>query len=114
MHELALSQSVVDLVAESAARAGAHRVTRVVLEIGAAAVVEPAALQFCFDLAAAQTVAEGAELVIETVPLRARCRGCGGTFVAAALFDACPHCGSHDRAWLAGRELRVKSFDAEP
>jgi hydrogenase nickel incorporation protein HypA/HybF len=48
MHELALSQSIVDLVAEAAAREGLHQVTRVVLEVGAAAAVEPQALLFCF------------------------------------------------------------------
>jgi len=113
MHELALSQSIVDLVADHAAREGLRKVTRIVLEIGAAAAVEAEALHFCFDLVARESVAEGAELAIEAVALRARCRACGRLFAPAALSDGCPGCGSFERDWLAGREMRVKSFDGE-
>jgi len=113
MHELVLSQSVVDLVAEHAAREGLRKVTRIVLEIGAAAAVEPQALRFCFDLVARATVAQGAELAIESVALRAKCQGCGCLFAPAALSDGCPDCGRFERSWLAGREMRVKSFDGE-
>lgn len=113
MHELALSQSIVDLVAESAAREGVRKVTKVVLEVGAAAAVEPHALLFCFGLVAEHTVLQGAELVIDAVALQARCRSCGHDYSPVALFDACPGCGSHERDLLRGRELRVLSFDAE-
>lgn len=113
MHELALSQSVVDLVTERAACEGLSRVTRVVLEIGVAAAVEPEALRFCFDVVTRQTRAHGAELVIDTVALRAKCIGCGGEFCPAAVYSACPACGGFERNWLGGQELRVKSFDGE-
>lgn len=113
MHELALSRSIVELVTESAARENMRKVTRIVVEIGAGAAVEPSSLSFCFDIAARQTVAEGAVLVIDEVPLRAKCLHCGCRFSPGALYDACPDCGSHERDWLGGQELRVKSFDAE-
>jgi len=44
MHELALSQGVVELVAQRAAREGLRQLTRVVRRTGDAAVVEPQAL----------------------------------------------------------------------
>jgi hydrogenase nickel incorporation protein HypA/HybF len=113
MHELALSQSIVDLVTQCAAREGVRRVTRVLLDVGAAAAVEPQALQFCFSAVTEQTVAAGAELVINQVPLRARCRDCTREYSPATLFATCPACGSYQRNLLAGRELRVRSFDAE-
>lgn len=113
MHELALCQNIVDLVTECAAREGLRKVSRVVLEIGAAAAVEQHALCFCFDLVAEGTVVQGAELAIETVALHARCERCGCEFSPAALYDGCPDCGGFERTWLAGREMRVKSFDGE-
>jgi hydrogenase nickel incorporation protein HypA/HybF len=73
MHELALSQSIVDLVLERAAAERLRTVTRVV-EVGAAAGVDPEALRFCFDAVAEATAARGAELVIIGVSLRTRCR----------------------------------------
>ena len=113
MHELALSQSIVDLVVECARKEGVRPVTRVVVEVGIAAGVEPDALNFCFDLVAADTVAHGAELVIETIGLQARCRNCTCEFEPARLVSSCPRCGSYAPHLLKGRELRVKSFDGE-
>jgi hydrogenase nickel incorporation protein HypA/HybF len=113
MHELALSQSIVDLLVECARKEGVHAVTRVVLEVGVAAGVEPDALRFCFDIVAADTLAQGAELAIETITLQARCRNCACEFEPAGLVSSCPRCGSYAPHLLRGRELRVKSFDAE-
>ena len=45
MHELALTQSIVDLVTRCGRQEGLHRVTRVVVEVGVAAAVEPGALR---------------------------------------------------------------------
>lgn len=113
MHELALSQSIVDLVVECAGKEGVHKVTRVVVEVGVAAGVEPDALRFCFEVVAADTLVQGAELVIETIALQARCRNCACEFAPPRLVSPCPRCGSFAPHLLRGRELRVKSFDGE-
>ena len=113
MHELALSQSIVDLVLE---RAGAERlrtVTRVAVEVGAAAGVDPEALRFCFDLVVEETIARGAELVIAAMPLRARCRTCRHEFEPGTRFAPCPACHRAGAQLVGGRELRVTAFDGE-
>ncbi|HTO46081.1 MAG TPA: hydrogenase maturation nickel metallochaperone HypA [Burkholderiales bacterium] len=113
MHELALTQGIVDLVTQVGRQEGLHRVTRVVVEVGVAAAVVPDALTFCFDIVAADTIARGAELVIEPVALRAVCRACGDEFDAASLASPCPDCGAYGPRLVRGRELRVKSLDGE-
>jgi hydrogenase nickel incorporation protein HypA/HybF len=113
MHELALSQSIVDLVLERARAEGLRSVTRVALEVGAAAGVEPEALRFCFDVVVEDTMAGGAELVIERVPLRARCRSCRSEFEPARRLVACPECRHAGTDLVRGRELRVMSFEGE-
>ena len=80
MHELALSQSILDLVLECAAAERLRTVTRVVVEVGAAAGVDSEASRFCFDAVAEATAARGAELVILGVSLRARCGTCRHEF----------------------------------
>jgi hydrogenase nickel incorporation protein HypA/HybF len=111
MHELALSQHIVDLVVECARREGMHAVTRVTLQVGMAAGVEADALRFCFDIVTADTLAQGAELAIETIALQACCRDCACRFEPASLVSSCPRCGSYAPLLEQGRELRVKSFD---
>lgn len=113
MHELALTQGIVDLATRVGWREGLHRVTRVVVEVGVAAAVVPDAMMFCFDIVAAHTIAHGAKLVIERVGLRAACRACGAEFEPASLVSACPDCGTYGPRLLSGRELRVKSLDGE-
>lgn len=61
MHELSLTQNIVAIVAD---HAKTRIVRRVRLAVGPLACVEPQALHFCFDLAAAGTVLEGAQLEI--------------------------------------------------
>ncbi len=113
MHELALSESIVDLVVNCARQEHIARVSRVVVEIGAAASVEPQALLFCFSITAAETVAAGAELVIERIGLQASCDDCRNQYVPETLISPCPACGSFARRILAGREMRVVSFEGE-
>jgi hydrogenase nickel incorporation protein HypA/HybF len=113
MHELALSQSIVSLVCECGRREGFQNITRVVVEVGAAAAVEPEALAFCFDVAAADTMARDAVLVIEKVALEAACGACGAEFEMPNLAAPCPKCGAYGARLLRGRELRVKSLDGE-
>jgi hydrogenase nickel incorporation protein HypA/HybF len=71
------------------------------------------AKSFYFPIAAVDTVAAGAELVINRVGLRVICDDCGTTCSAQTLVASCPFCGSSARTILAGREMRVVSFDAK-
>jgi len=107
VHELALAQEILDVVA---ARSGGARVTRVVLEVGKLAAVLPDALRFCFDLAAEDTVARGARLEIVETPGRARCRGCGADVALDRPYGRCA-CGRSDLEWLSGEALRILEME---
>jgi len=111
MHELALTQSIVELVVDRALREGMRAVTRVELEVGAASGVEPEALRFCFDAVTRETAAEGAVLDIREQPLRGRCRDCGLVFDLAGLAAPCPQCHAYAPTVLGGRQLRVTFFE---
>jgi hydrogenase nickel incorporation protein HypA/HybF len=107
MHELSITQSVVDAVSEHTAGA---RVTEVRLRIGALSGVVPDALRFCFELVAEGTCVEGAKLVIDEVPGKGHCRGCDAAVPLPDLILLCP-CGSADVQITAGRELQVASIE---
>jgi hydrogenase nickel incorporation protein HypA/HybF len=110
MHELALTHSIVEIVLERAQIEGLRTVTRVVLEVGAAAGVDAEALRFCFDAVTHDTPAQGALLDIEAIPLRAMCRECGDEFQPESLIADCPRCHGYAPRVVAGQELRVKEF----
>jgi hydrogenase nickel incorporation protein HypA/HybF len=107
MHELGITQEVIEIVAR---RAGGAKVRRVVLEIGKLTAVLPDAVRFCFDLCAEDTVVAGATLDIVETPGRAKCRACGGEVILHRPFGMCS-CGSSDLDWVSGEELRVREIE---
>jgi hydrogenase nickel incorporation protein HypA/HybF len=107
VHEMAITQSVVDAVCEHAA---GRRVHSVKLEVGALCAVVPDSMQFCFELATQGTLADGARLDLDVQPGAARCRTCGSQFDLPDLILLC-QCGSADVEVLAGRELKILSME---
>ncbi|MFD7081711.1 hydrogenase maturation nickel metallochaperone HypA [Streptomyces sp. NPDC059918] len=115
MHEMSIAMAVVGQVEEAAEAGGASTVTSVRLQVGELAGVVPDALAFCFELACAGTVLEGAELVTESVAARAHCRSCTGEWaVGMPPRLVCPGCGrATDVELLTGRELQILSVHWE-
>ncbi|MCX4530799.1 hydrogenase maturation nickel metallochaperone HypA [Streptomyces sp. NPDC002596] len=110
MHEMSIAMAVVDQVEEAAQAGGAASVGSVRLQVGELAGVVPDALSFCFGLACAGTVLEGAELVVEPVAARARCEPCADEWaVGMPPRLCCPACGEPTAELLSGRELQIVS-----
>lgn len=113
MHEMALAESVVQIVESQARAAGAERVISVRLEIGALSHVEPAALAFCFDAVTAGGIAAGARLDIDRSPGRGWCYDCLAEVEIEALGAPCPRCGGYRLRVSGGQELRVKEMEVD-
>ncbi|MEU2156124.1 hydrogenase maturation nickel metallochaperone HypA [Streptomyces sp. NPDC019396] len=112
MHEMSLALAVVDQVEEAARSHGATAVSTVRLQVGELAGVVPDALGFCFELACAGTVLEGAELIAESVPGRAHCAGCADDWAVGMPPQlCCPVCGQATTELIAGRELRITGVE---
>ncbi|MDJ0346478.1 hydrogenase maturation nickel metallochaperone HypA [Streptomyces sp. H10-C2] len=106
MHELSITQSVVDAVCKRAAGRPVHTVR---VRVGLLTAVVADSMQFCFDLITEGTVAEGARLEIEQPPGAAHCRSCDAEFALTDLVLLCP-CGSADVEVTSGRELQIISM----
>lgn len=111
MHELAIAEAIVELVAEHAARDDFRQVRRIHLAIGALSHVDPRALEFGFAAVAGGTVAEGATLVIDRPPGVARCLACQVDVAIAAHGEPCPRCGGVELMAVGGAELRVVDLE---
>jgi len=113
MHELAITQSMFDLVLEQAKKAGAKKVGKINLVIGEMTGVVGDCVQFYFDFISKGTLAEGAALSFAMVPPKARCRDCGKTFELREFDWACPYCQGNGMEIIAGKELFVESIEVE-
>jgi len=113
MHELAITQSMLDLVLEQAEEAGAKGVGKINLVIGEMTGVVDECVQFYFGFLSKRTIAEGAALSFTMVPLTTRCRGCNKSFELKEFDWICPYCQSKSLEVIAGKELFVESIEVE-
>jgi hydrogenase nickel incorporation protein HypA/HybF len=113
MHELALCESVLDIIESEAKKQHFARVKTVWLEIGALSCVEPEAMQFCFDVVMKKTLVEGASLQINLMPGVAWCRHCQKAVPISQRFEPCPDCGHYQLSIVSGDEMRIKQLEVD-
>jgi hydrogenase nickel incorporation protein HypA/HybF len=113
MHEVALAHELLETITGVARQEGAHRVIRATLEVGELTCVQPEALTFAFSVLQPGTVAEGCELVVESVPLRVRCPSCAWEGPGDLERPGCRGCAGQSLEVVGGRQLRLVSIDVE-
>lgn len=113
MHEMSLAGGILKLVEDAARRERFSRVSRLRLEAGQLAGVEPRALRFALDAIAPGTVLDGAQVDIDEPPGQAWCMDCATRVEIVQRGDACPHCGGFKLQPVGGTELRVVDLMVE-
>jgi hydrogenase nickel incorporation protein HypA/HybF len=112
MHELVMTQQILELAMSQAAQVGNGRVTDLYLVNGELSSYTDDSIQFYWDIISQGTSCAGARLHFAHVPARLECRECGSNFgLDDGLVPLCPSCG-HSRAnILAGQEFRLDSLE---
>jgi hydrogenase nickel incorporation protein HypA/HybF len=77
MHELSITQAILNTALRHAEQAHANTIRALDLRAGALSGIVDESIRFYFGMISQGTPAEGAQLRIEVVPPRARCRACG-------------------------------------
>lgn len=114
MHELSVCLSILEQLERIAAEHRSPCVVRVVVGIGPLSGVDPALLRNAFPLAVAGTLAEGAELEIDTVAVRIHCTVCDTKAEAAPNRLLCPACGDFRTRLVSGDDLVLKRVELAP
>jgi hydrogenase nickel incorporation protein HypA/HybF len=113
VHELAVTQRVLDIAVEKAEEANAARVTRINLVIGEMSSIVDDCVQFYFDFLSQDSIASGATLTFERIPAKLRCRQCGHSFTPNEPPWNCPRCHQWDVEILAGQEFYIDSIEVD-
>ena len=113
MHEVAIMEEAVKLAVDAALSAGANRVLRLRLRIGQLSGVVPEALRFAFEIVCRETIAAGAVLEIEAVPITCWCARCATEFTCDGYLNECPRCHELSNEVRRGRELEIASVEFE-
>jgi hydrogenase nickel incorporation protein HypA/HybF len=113
MHERSLVKALIEQIIEEAARRKLGRLHEVRLQLGEFSGVEPALVESAFAEMAVDVWGHAVRLVVEVVPLTARCPACALPFHVNAFRFICPRCGGGDEQITAGEELQLVSLRAE-
>jgi hydrogenase nickel incorporation protein HypA/HybF len=113
VHELAITQNMLDLTLEQARKAQAKQVTKINLVIGEMSGVVDDCVEFYFSILRQDTIAREAILSFKRIPIQLRCRRCAIVFSPSEPPWACPNCRQWDAEVVAGRELYIDSIEVE-
>jgi hydrogenase nickel incorporation protein HypA/HybF len=113
MHETDMTKALIVTVQNWWNEQPGHpRISQVHLTVGRFTCVEPASLQFAFEVQTRNTFLEGAKLVIREVPLIAFCHTCQQEYrPEIGIQYACPSCQSPMEDIRSGRELKIDRIE---
>jgi len=113
MHELGITESIVNIAVDKAKEAQASKITKINLVIGELSGFVPDCIEFYFDFLSKDSIAEGAVLHFESSPAQFRCRSCSTVFCPQDTIWTCPKCQSQSVEITGGRELYIESIEAK-
>lgn len=112
MHELTVTESILEIALRHARKAGAARVTAVHLVVGDLSSIVDDSVQFYWDIVSEGTAAEGARLHFRRIPTELLCQQCKCQYRLSEDLT-CPNCGSSDIRIVSGQEFYLEAIDVE-
>ncbi|MDY7016178.1 MAG: hydrogenase maturation nickel metallochaperone HypA [Cyanobacteriota bacterium] len=115
MHETDMTKALIGTVREWWEMQGDRpHISQIHLTVGQFTCVEPASLQFAFEVQTRNSFLEGAKLVIQETPLIAFCPFCQQEYrPQMGLQYTCPQCRSPMGEIRSGRELKIDRIEYE-
>ncbi len=120
MHEFAFAYNIFKIAETTALKYNAKRISEVYLEVGELTLIVPELLKQSFKMATHGSIAEGAELVIEIVPGKIKCRECekistvtlnDEAYLTGLQLFQCRHCQSKNTEILPeSKKANVKNI----
>ena len=113
MHELAVTESILNIATRHARQAEATRVTDIYIVIGQLSSIVDDSVQFYWDIISADTLCAGAKLHFKRIPAKFACQDCGNEYEMAGELRSCPKCNSINIKIISGEEFWLDSIEIE-
>lgn len=110
MHEYPVTLEIIRL-AEKMAEENHGRIRGIHLVIGEDSGFIGESIQMYFDVLAAGTLCEGAQVTIEGVKPKLSCEKCGKLFERKRFSFTCPFCGGSGNPTETGKEFYIKDVE---
>ncbi|MCP4357034.1 MAG: hydrogenase maturation nickel metallochaperone HypA [Chloroflexi bacterium] len=110
MHELAVTESILEIGLRYARQEGAARITDLYLVIGDLSSIVDDSVQFYWEMISQGTMAENSVLHFRRVTAAITCQNCNHTYSIETL-SLCPGCDSSQVRITAGEEFYLEAID---
>jgi len=111
---MSLTASIMDIIFEYARAHGFTKVNSMKLSFGTLSCIEPKALEFAFEVLSQNTLAEGAMLEFDIMPIVVTCLDCGSDSAVEEFPSPCPFCEAQDVVLKSGtEELRIVEMEVD-
>lgn len=113
MHELAVTQNILEIALKHGSLSRASRITDLYIVIGQLSSIIDDSVQFFWDLVAKETIAEGARLHFIRLPVKLQCKECNYEFELPNDQYVCPKCQQGKIKIVSGDEFYLESIEIE-
>ncbi|SNX53896.1 hydrogenase maturation nickel metallochaperone HypA [Thermoanaerobacterium sp. RBIITD] len=113
MHELSVTESIVNMVLNETKKRDIKKVTKINLVLGELTGFEEDSIKFYFDILSENTPLYGAVLNFKKIKAEFKCRKCGMIYNRSNFTFKCPNCGESGVLIEKGKELYIDSIDVE-
>jgi len=112
MHELGITQQIVNIAIKHGEKNNAEKITDLYLIIGELSSVIDDSVQFYWDMIAENTICEGAKLHFKRVPAIFKCQDCSIEYqLQEGELSPCPACKSSQMEIIQGNEFHLESIN---
>ena len=113
MHELSVTESILEIALRHAEQANATQITDLYLVIGQLASIVDDSVSFYWDMISADTIAQGAKLHFRRIPTEMQCRECGTKYQPSEDDFTCPACSSAKIKIVSGEEFFLEAIHVD-
>ena len=113
MHELSVTESILDIAVKHARQAGARRATDLYLVTGRLSSIVDDSVQFYWDMISEGTLCAGSKLHFQRVAAEVHCLNCDNKYTIDGELTTCPSCDSAKIQVISGDQFYLDSIEIE-
>lgn len=113
MHELPVAQGILKIAVEEGEKHKVNKISLIRIKVGMLSDLFPECINNYFELLSKGTIAEGAVIEVDKLPLKAKCNDCSEISEIEIKSFRCLKCSSQNLSIIQGNEFYIDSLEAE-
>ena len=113
MHELAVTEGILNICKEEQKKNSFETIKEIRISVGELTGLVPSCIDYYFGIISEGTVAEGAKIIVNKLPIEIVCKECNYNGVIEKGGYTCPKCNSYRINITNGKEFYVDSLEVE-